>query len=127
MQFHLDAAHPPSKEDMVATMRRFGDLGVSIYITELDVNLINLRGAQSEKWKKQAQVYKDVVEACVESAVCKSVTIWGVSDRFSWLLNPEIQQRFNLRGEAPLIFDENYNPKPAYFAIRDALVQCAGR
>jgi len=127
MQFHLDAAHPPSKEDMVATMRRFGDLGVSIYITELDVNLINLRGAQSEKWEKQAQVYKDVVEACVESAVCKSVTIWGVSDRFSWLLNPEIQQRFNLRGEAPLIFDENYNPKPAYFAIRDALMQCAER
>lgn len=122
MQFHVKATNPPRKDEMIENMQRFAALGVGVYITELDVNLFGLSGTKEEKWARQAQIYKDIVEACLESGVCKSITIWGISDKFSWLLQPEFQ---NLGGgDAPLIFDESYNPKPAYYAIRDAL---AGR
>lgn len=120
MQFHMKATNPPSKADMITNMKRFASLGVGIYITELDVNLFGLPGTKEDKWAKQAKIYKDIVEACLESGVCKSVTIFGVSDKDSWLLKPEFQSMRG--GEAPLIFDDNYNPKPAYFAIRDALL-----
>lgn len=119
MQFHVKATNPPNKADMISTMQRFASLGVDIYITELDVNLFGLPGTEEEKWAKQAQIYKDIVEACLESSVCKSITLWGISDKDSWLLKPEFQSLGG--GEAPLIFDDNYNPKPAFFAIRDAL------
>jgi GH35 family endo-1,4-beta-xylanase len=43
------------------------------------------------------------------------VTVWGLHDGVSWLnwlLEP---------GLAPLLFDEDPQPKPSYFAVRDAL------
>lgn len=120
MQFHVRAADPPQKDALVANMKRFGALGLSVHITELDVNLFGLSGTKEEKWAKQAKIYKDIVEACLESGVCKSILIWGLADKDSWLLRPEFQNMGG--GETPLIFDDDYNPKPAYFAIRDALM-----
>lgn len=119
MQFHMKATNPPKKDEMIANMKRFAALGIGVYITELDVNLFGLSGTKEEKEATQAQIYKDIVEACLQSGACKSITIWGISDKFSWLLQPEFQ---NLGGgDAPLIFDDDYSPKPAYYAIRDAL------
>jgi endo-1,4-beta-xylanase len=122
MQFHLDAANPPNKEEIISNMRRFATLGVDVYVTELDVNLINLSGAKEEKLAIQAQIYKEVVEACVESEVCKHIILWGLSDRpgDAWIDRPG-------GAEAPAVFDENYSPKPAYFAILDALRAAASQ
>jgi endo-1,4-beta-xylanase len=46
------------------------------------------------------------------------VTFWGVNDTHSW-----IHREFGK--DAPLLFDGDYAPKPAYFGARDALA--AGR
>jgi endo-1,4-beta-xylanase len=119
MEFHLDAANAPSKTDMVATMQRFGSLGLGVYITELDVNVLHLTGSAEEKASKQAQIYSDVVQACLESGVCKSINVWGMSDKNSWLVQPQWQ--FKGGGETPLIFDDQYQPKLAYTAIQQAL------
>jgi endo-1,4-beta-xylanase len=119
MQYHIQVANPPSKSDMVATMKRFAELGLSVYITELDVNLINVKGTQTEKYQAQAKVYRDVVEAALESKVCKSITIWGISDQYSWLIQPEYKAQGG--GDALLLYDNAYQPKPAYEAVREAL------
>jgi endo-1,4-beta-xylanase len=43
------------------------------------------------------------------------ITIWDYTDKYSWI--PAF-----FRGEgATLPWDENLRPKPAYYAIRDAL------
>lgn len=119
MQFHLKAVNSPSKDEMLEAIQLLGSLGLGVYITELDVNLFGLRGSKEEKWAKQAEIYRDVVEAALESGVCKSITTWGLSDKYSWLLLPEFQILGG--GEAPLLFDDDFNPKPAYFAVRDVL------
>jgi endo-1,4-beta-xylanase len=41
------------------------------------------------------------------------VTLWGVYDKTSWLNNWPVRGRTNY----PLLFDRNYKPKPAFFAV----------
>jgi endo-1,4-beta-xylanase len=41
------------------------------------------------------------------------VTFWGVHDGYSWKNGWPIPGRTNY----PLLFDRNYQPKPAYYAV----------
>ena len=75
---------PPTKEGVIQTMREYGDLGVDVYITEVDVNLSRLQGSQAEKWAYQAEIYKIMIDACLESGVCKGFGVWGVNDSLSF-------------------------------------------
>ncbi len=131
MQMHLylpwNSKIAPAKEDVIATMQRFGELGVKIMITEMDVDLHEMKGTVEEKTARQAQIYGDMMSACIEAGNCIAFSTWGVSDAYSWI---------TCLGEgwycavypgpmpdaAPLLFDTSFQPKPAYFAVRDALL-----
>lgn len=125
MQMHLlspfSVKRVPAKQDVIETMQKFSNLGFPVYITELDVNLHNVQGSQQEKWDYQAKVYKDMLEACIESGVCKGFGIFGVSDAVSWYNNCDLC--LNIPDAEPLIFDKNYSPKPAYFSLLEVLKQ----
>ncbi len=84
-----------------ANLQRFSDLGVDVEITELDVG-----GSGAA----QANVYRAVTEACMAVARCIGITTWGITDRHTWRPN-----------DTPLLFDTNYQPKEAYYAVLDAL------
>jgi endo-1,4-beta-xylanase len=43
------------------------------------------------------------------------VTFWGLADDYTWLDNFPVAGRKNY----PFLFDENLDPKPAYFEIID--------
>jgi endo-1,4-beta-xylanase len=123
MQMHLLGKYspiPPKETDVLATMQKFGDLGVKIYITEFDVDVSKVPGTQAQKWAYEATVYHDMLQACLESKVCTSFTTWGISDATSALTN-KCNGCLNLPDADPLMFDRDYNPKPAYFAVQDLL------
>jgi endo-1,4-beta-xylanase len=124
MEMHLFATDPPDKESVVANMRRFGELGVKVYITELDVNLYGVEGTPEEKMTVQARIYRDMLEACLESGACESYTMWGFMLPYSWLLGPDYAYG---PAETYLLFDEDGNPNESYFAIRDALRAAASQ
>lgn len=92
---------------------RFAALGVQVRFTELDVR-IPLPADQNEI-NTQNTYYSNIVNICRESAACAGVTIWGFTDRYSW-----VPDTFQGQGEA-LIYDTNYNQKPAYTAVHNAL------
>ena len=86
----------PIWEDAVRTnFQRFADLGLDIAITELDV--------VGSDWIKQAQVYGDFMRVALMMDAVKSYVVWGVRDRDSW--------RYP---DTPLLFDDDWQPKPAY-------------
>jgi endo-1,4-beta-xylanase len=127
MQMHIllpfgpDQKHPPTKQDVVSVMKRFAGLGVDIYVTEFDLNLHEIRGGRKEKWAFEAKVYKDMLEACLEVPACKGFSIFGISDKYSWYNTSG--DDLNLPKTEPLPFDDNYDPKPAYYAMQEVLAR----
>src|SRR5262245_14342939 len=65
--------------------------------------------------QEQALAYRDVTEFCLSQSNCKAIVTWGFTDKYSW-----VPGFFNGFGDA-LIFDANYQPKPAYSAIQSVL------
>ncbi|HZM79981.1 MAG TPA: endo-1,4-beta-xylanase [Candidatus Limnocylindrales bacterium] len=92
---------------------RFAQLGVQVRFTELDVR-IPLPADQNEI-NTQNQYYTNIVNACLGSTACAGVTIWGFTDKYSW-----VPDTFSGQGQA-LIYDANYNQKAAYTAVHNAL------
>lgn len=100
LQSHFNAQSPvPS--DYQANIQRFADLGVDVQITELDIE-----GSGSA----QATSYSNVTKACLAVTRCTGITVWGVTDKYSWRSSG-----------TPLLFDGSYQKKPAYAAVLTAL------
>ena len=117
MQVHIDAAKRPSKDVVISNMQRFGKLGVSVYVTEFDVNMNSVIGSKDYKDQLQAKIYYDMMRACMESKVCPSFSILGITDKETWY------NYIGSKNANPLPFDRDYNPKPAYYSLYDALNQ----
>jgi endo-1,4-beta-xylanase len=127
MQMHLFlpwTSHVmPTEADVEATMKKFGDLGVKVMITEMDVNLHEIPGTAQEKAAVQVQLYSDMMTACINSGVCTVFATWGVSDLTSWISTADSKWVYQTHtpDAAPLLFDTEYQPKPAYFALLNVL------
>jgi endo-1,4-beta-xylanase len=111
LQAHLIVGQVPAT--LQQNIQRFADLGVDVAITELDIRMT--LPSDSAKLTQQAADYKAVVNACVAVARCAGVTVWGFTDSDSW-----VPSTFPGQGAATP-YDENYAPKPAYYAIAEAL------
>jgi endo-1,4-beta-xylanase len=117
MQMHIDGTHPPTKDEVVSNMQRFGALGIDVYVTEFDVNMNDVKAADEDKDKIEADIYYEMMRACIESKVCHSFSILGITDKETWY------KYVGLSDARPLPFDEKYRPKPAFFALQAALKQ----
>lgn len=108
---NLDAANPPTKDQIISQIKRYKDIGVNVIVTELDVDARRLSGTQEQKLARQAEIYRMVVEACLEGG-CKSISVWGLNDADSYLG----------AGASALLFSDN-KPKPAFQAIQQVVSQ----
>lgn len=106
----------PSEAEMAATLRRFAALGVAVEITELNVHTWRFAGDRAARLAQQRELYASAVRACVAVPGCTAVTVWLFTDRYP----TSIEALLGRDGE-PLLFDDDYAPKPAYFGVRDAL------
>jgi len=80
------------------TIESFAALGVEVHLGELDVTNASTSG------------YAAAVQACMAVSSCTGITVWGVRDSDSWRSS-----------ESPLLFDGKGQPKPAFYAVLDAL------
>ncbi len=84
---------------------------MKVEITELDVRVGHLAGAEAGRRIAQALAYYDAVRACAAEPACDRITFWGFTDAWS----PWPAQ------DAPALLDAAYAPKPAWRAVKAAL------
>jgi len=97
----------------VDNLRRFGDLGLATGFTEVDVRYV-LPG-DNHKTAAQVGAYQTLLRACLFNRSCEMFTVWGFTDRYSW-----IPGFFPGEGEATP-YDANFQPKAAYRALQQEL------
>ena len=121
LQMHVGYNTNPTAADVAANMQRLADLGLKVYISEMDVN--SCAGYSDAQEKAQ---YHDLVAACVAQPACTGFTVWGITDKYTWL---DINNNANsaagcATGVLPsaLLWDTNYNKKSAYTGVMDALL-----
>lgn len=103
----------PSVEILTGTLQDYADLGVDVAYTEIDVRFNTPSNA--DKLKRQAESYARVATSCMNVDRCVGMTLWGVSDRYSW-----VPQTFSGEGDA-LLWNNNNQKKPAYDAFLKAI------
>lgn len=92
-------------------MQDWDELGLEVAITELDIPTV----ASDEE--RHAEQYAEVMGACLAIEACVEVTLWGLTDAHTWLddsLGPNSD---------PLLFDGDYEPKPAHRAVAATLAE----
>ncbi|HKY97495.1 MAG TPA: endo-1,4-beta-xylanase [Gemmatimonadaceae bacterium] len=103
----------PTLASMQANLTRFANAGFDIRFTELDVRLAD----GTDGLAGQATIYGNTLTACRAQPRCHALTVWGVTDKWSW-----VPGTFPGFGRA-LPFDASYAPKPAYNSLMTVLQQ----
>ena len=116
----------PSVHDLENAINKFASLGLQVQITELDVSVYpwekekrNLRPGESDVFtdaqrEKQAKKYSEIFKVLrAHKKSITGVTFWNISDQNSWLDNYPVKGRKNY----PLLFDQQLQPKKAYYSI----------
>jgi endo-1,4-beta-xylanase len=112
MQGHL-ALQYGLPTTVLENVQRFDALGVETAFTEVDIRM--QLPADPIKVAAQAEGFGLLLRACLLVRNCVSYTVWGFTDKYSWV--PGV---FEGEGSATP-YTEDYQPKPAYYTMRDTL------
>ncbi|GAB3155096.1 endo-1,4-beta-xylanase [Microbispora hainanensis] len=118
-QLHLNIEQPPASE-VEATIEKFATLGVDQQVTELDVSVYpdfvsTYDEVPAEVLAEQGYRYKELFDVFRRhKSQISSVTVWGLADDDTWLSTFPIT-----RLNAPLLFDDELQAKPAYWGVVD--------
>ncbi len=93
-------------------------LNLQVYVTELDVDDSFMPAEIQERDRQVAEIYRGFLNTVLRHNSVKAVLTWCLSDPDSWLQN--FRPRKDGLPQRPLPFDAQLNPKPAFFALRDA-------
>lgn len=119
----------PSIKDIETSINMFADLGLDNQITELDVSLYGwpprpafptYDAITEDKFLSQAERYDQLFKLYEKLGdKISNVTFWGIADNHTWLNDRARQYNNGVGVDAPFVFDNEYNVKPAYWAIID--------
>lgn len=113
--------YDPSLKEIREAIEKYASLGVQLQLTELDVSMFkfddrrtDLLAPTEEMLELQAQRYESIFGLLREyKDVISSVTFWGAADDYTWLNDFPVRGRKNW----PFLFDEQHQPKPAYYSV----------
>jgi endo-1,4-beta-xylanase len=122
-EMHLEAQQLRSTylDELKYFLDRARAAKVQAYITEMDVYQ-GPPGALPDPMERQKQIYHDVAATCLADSNCNTLIVFGLSDIRTWLRAKVREPRADAQ---PLLFDEMYQPKPAYYGVLQALQEHA--
>ena len=137
IQGHWASGHVPLA-DIEQSIQEFSALGIKVMFTELDLTVLPTpyrrdvvdvserllpntnetnpwpNGLPDSKQTELSKSYADLFRLFLKyKDKISRITFWGVYDGQSWLNNFPIAGRVNY----PLLFDRNYQPKPAFDSV----------
>ena len=114
IEMHLEADKLRSdyQDEFRYFLKKAEELGVQVHVTEMDVY------QDQSGLERQKEIFKNIMAICLENFHCTNFTTWGLTDKYSWLRTRENNP---LPDAQPLFFDENYQRKPAYYGVIEAL------
>ncbi|MGB9760735.1 MAG: endo-1,4-beta-xylanase, partial [Thermoproteota archaeon] len=104
----------PDPEEFKRVLQTYKNLGVDVYITELDVSLYDKSPDDPNRWLWQALVYQEIIKSYLEVESGNLIVFWGVQDNTSWL---ETNTSLGNKNADPLLFDDEGNAKISYYVI----------
>ena len=119
IQSHLSGDRTPDFAHFERFLSGVADLGLDLMVTELDVRDENLPAHVKERDCRVAAVYREYLDVLLAQPRLRSLAVWGLSDRYSWL--SEFAPRDDREPVRPLPLDAEMNRKPAWHAISEAL------
>ena len=119
VQAHLRTyAGLPTFNGLNKFLKEIEKLNLQVFVTELDVDDSSLPADIPERDRLVAEYYKTFLDNILRQNSVKAVLTWCLSDRDSWLQG--FRPRKDGLPQRPLPFDADLNPKPAFYALRDA-------
>ncbi|MFO7853480.1 MAG: endo-1,4-beta-xylanase [Bacteroidota bacterium] len=121
MQLHIGVS--TNNDEIESGMQKLAATGLLVHISEVSILVSDWKKDESlvfteELQKKQSDKYQFIVQAYKRSVPADQrygITIWGLRDPNSWVVG-----RFVPR-DWPLLFDENYQKKKAYYGFLNGL------
>jgi endo-1,4-beta-xylanase len=117
LQSHI-ITNLPSIKELKNYLNQLAELGVEIEVNELDASIGLFRNYR-DPYKAQGELFRAIIETCLECPACKGVSFWGVDDRDNWM--DVIPTLIPFKPNSPLLFDQEMRPKPAYYEVLKAL------
>jgi endo-1,4-beta-xylanase len=116
-EMHLEAQqlHPGYVDEFKYFLEQARKHNVMAQVTEMDVYQ-GPPGAFSDPYNNQKLIFYNIAHACLQDSNCTTFTVWGLEDDATWLRPAK-----DLIDANPLLFDDNYNKKPAYYGVLEAL------
>ena len=118
---------PELIDKLRTNMALFAAAALDVYITEFD--LMVPTPVTRADLQRQGDVYGAVLRACREQPRCRALQTWGFTDRYAGILaGQQPDGRPNKDAfAAPLPFDAQYQPKPAYVELWTGLAAELGK
>lgn len=113
LQAHFAASNLPDVSDLVSALTSFTSMGLEVAYTELDVKSPKANPDRAG----EALGYSNAVQACLQVPQCKGWTVWGFTEKYSWLGS------FVPPYEGDL-FDTSGFKTPSYYAALNTLPTC---
>ncbi len=113
-QMHVSSSI--TKDQVDAMFKTLAATGKLVRVTELDV-AVGTSTPSAEQLQTQSDAYQMIIESYFENvpeAQRSAITIWGLSDKAD-------EHEYWLNGDAPNLFDSNYDRKTAYKGVCDAI------
>ena len=123
MQMHVSLGGDPfpSPRDLTRVQEdfsRYADLGLDVFLSEIDVSITHGTGDLSQKLQLQATVYADLLRTCLDNDNCGLFNVWGVADPYSWVFYAFPDANIApYPEESPLLFDSLFVKKSAYDSL----------
>src|SRR5215203_4032985 len=139
IQGHWHADNVPM-ENIEQSIKEFSALGVEVAFTELDLSVLPNPGnrpnsadiSQTAEYNAHINPYTKGLPDSIQQKLATAyanlfnlflkysdkidrITFWGVNDGQSWLNGFPVRGRTNY----PLLFDRQFNPKPAFYTVID--------